>query len=77
MLSYFFNELFYIYGMLLLYLGSAVSPFAHTEPNKHWISNLDQDVIHTVHMQVLHSPFLHVLQHLVVHQRLVQTTIPI
>lgn len=63
--------------MILLYLGSTVSTFAHTESNEHGVGHLDQDVVHAVHMQVLHPPLLHVLQHLIVHQRLVQTTVAI
>lgn len=49
------------------YLGPAVSSSADTEADERWVGHLDKDVVHTVDVQVLHPPLLHVLQDLVVY----------
>ena len=60
-----------------VYLGAAVGSSAHTESDEMGVGQLHQDVVHTVDVEVLHPAPLHVLQHLVVHQGLVQTAVSI
>ena len=58
-------------------LGATVCSFANAEAHEDWVSHLDQDVIHTVHMDVLDPSAHHVIQDLVLVQGTVQAPIAI
>lgn len=64
-------------GALQSHLGSAVGSSADAEADEERVGYLDEDVVHAVDVQVGHAPPLHVLDHLVVHQGLVQPTIAV
>ena len=42
-------------------LCPTLSSLLKAEPDKDWVSHLDQDVVHTVDMNIHHSAILHVL----------------
>lgn len=66
-----------LYVFIYLYLSTTVGSFLHTEANKQWISQFNQDVINTVDMKILHPPSLHILQDLVVYKGTIKTSVPI
>lgn len=54
-------------GRLVSHLGPTVGPSAHTEPDENGIGHLHQDVVHTVHVHILHSSLFHILQNFMIH----------
>lgn len=61
----------------LTHLGSTVCSLQHTEANKGGVGHFHQDVVYTVHVDLLDAASLHVHDDPLVPQRSVQTPVPI
>lgn len=50
------------------HLGTTICSFGNTEAYEDWICHFDKNVVYTVHVDILDTTLLHVIQDLIIHQ---------